>query len=272
MSLVQALNLEPMRWGRASRAPDESQQAAFQKMLTMLGCPLNPLRNTKAGSMLGTHLEFRTTTDGKAYSWPEFLELFGVPYAATAWARSGLATRQEKHEALLRRLRKVVEKAKINQLLPTLRQSLADDDSVELILAFAFPNAADILPDVPCAYRDQALPHGDRVADSTVYAQTAPEEAMQSSSDGWASEGTSDAGTSSCDERACMCCKRVGEHPDMCTADTCDESCPSLHYCRSLSCGKLVCKNCEWPDRAYRNLITPDQEFLCCRCCSEACR
>ena len=98
--------------------------------------------------MIGTHLEFRTTRDGNAYSWQEFVGFFGIPYAATTWARSEMATRAEKHEALLRQLREIAEKTKIKQLLPALRHRLVDDGPVKLVLAFAFPNASAILPDL----------------------------------------------------------------------------------------------------------------------------
>ena len=54
-------------------------------------------------------LEFRTTRDGHAYSWKEFVDFFG-PYSAKAWRRARVATQKEKDEALLRRVRLLLEK------------------------------------------------------------------------------------------------------------------------------------------------------------------
>ena len=66
-----------------------------------------------------------------------------MPYAGRAWRRARLATRKENDEALLRRVRLLLEKTKIKQVLPALSQSLAGE-SVERILAYAFPDAAAI--------------------------------------------------------------------------------------------------------------------------------
>ena len=158
MSLLKALSLEPMNISRlrsevrfdigATCICDGPEQVANEKAQTMRGCSWNPLMTTNAGPIIGTHLEFRTTRDGNAYSWQEFVGFFGDPYAATAWIRSEMATRAEKHEALLRQLREIAEKTKIKQLLPALRHRLVDDGPVKLVLAFAFPNASAILPDL----------------------------------------------------------------------------------------------------------------------------
>ena len=133
---------------RAALALDSKYRDADEKCQNMLGCWRNPLRNTTAGAMIGVHLEFRTTRDGESYSKDEFIDFFGLPYAEIAWARSLAATPKEKHKVLLRRLHLAVEKAKIKQLLLMLRENLAADGSVEIILAFAFPNIATILPQI----------------------------------------------------------------------------------------------------------------------------
>ena len=172
MALVKALNLEPMN----------------------LSCLQSEARFDNDGpEQAARHLEFRTTRDGLAYTWKEFVNFFGMPYAAGAWRRARLATQKEKDEALLRRVRLVLEKTKIKQVLPALSQSLAGDGSVERILAYAFPDAAAILPDVQWASRDLVLPHGGRVADSSVSAQIS----LRSSSEGVTSEGQSNTESSS---------------------------------------------------------------------------
>ena len=177
MALVKALNLEPMN----------------------LSCVQSEARFDNDGpEQAARHLEFRTTRDGLAYTWKEFVNFFGMPYAEGAWRRARLATQKEKDEALLRRVRLVLEKTKIKQVLPALSQSLAGDGSVERILAYAFPNAAFpnapvILPDVQWASRDLVLPHGGRVADSSVSAQIS----LRSSSEGVTSEGQSNTESSS---------------------------------------------------------------------------
>ena len=89
MALVKALNLEPMNISRLRSEVrvdivDGPEQAA-------------------------QHLELRTSSDGHAYSWKEFVDFFG-PYSAKAWRRARVATQKEKDEALLRRVRLLLEK------------------------------------------------------------------------------------------------------------------------------------------------------------------
>ena len=93
MSLVKALNLEPMN---LSRLRSEARGVGATCIIDGPEQAAQPL-------------EFRTTSDGHAYSWKEFVDFFGT-YAATAWRGARVATQKENDEALLRRVRMLLDK------------------------------------------------------------------------------------------------------------------------------------------------------------------
>ena len=74
----------------------------------LLGGESNVFCQSDAGIAIKAKEEFRTPSDGNAYSWEEFVTFFGKDYGLIAWARCRSASPEEKHRALLARLRQHV--------------------------------------------------------------------------------------------------------------------------------------------------------------------
>jgi len=74
----------------------------------LLGGESNVFCQSDAGIAIKAKEEFRTPSDGNAYSWEEFVTFFGKDYGLIAWARCRQASPEEKHRALLARLRQHV--------------------------------------------------------------------------------------------------------------------------------------------------------------------